>query len=160
MSIHSWLLFILVACWLAISEEMHLKSIISLSWIKFLEYPFSQFKSSNQVQMCMNWKDIVISSIPFSIWYNHMWIMSISHLFLSALKFSLNSSYFSFLSVSGFANWNVWFWSPDMSGLHIGNTLGHGRPLSKNLKLDQNLFFGLTLLSILIYMIMWRLYGA
>jgi hypothetical protein len=30
MSIHSWLLFTLIACWLAISEEMSLKSIISL----------------------------------------------------------------------------------------------------------------------------------
>jgi hypothetical protein len=28
MSIHSWLLFILIACWLAISEEMSLKSIL------------------------------------------------------------------------------------------------------------------------------------
>jgi hypothetical protein len=31
MSIHSWLLFILIACWLAISEEMPLKSILPLS---------------------------------------------------------------------------------------------------------------------------------
>jgi hypothetical protein len=30
MSIHSWLLFILIACWLAISEEMPLKSILPL----------------------------------------------------------------------------------------------------------------------------------
>jgi ABC-type transport system involved in multi-copper enzyme maturation permease subunit len=28
MSINSWLLFILIACWLAISEEMSLKSIL------------------------------------------------------------------------------------------------------------------------------------
>jgi hypothetical protein len=31
MSIHSWLLFILIAYWLAISEEMSLKSILPLS---------------------------------------------------------------------------------------------------------------------------------
>jgi hypothetical protein len=30
MSIHSWILFILIACWLAISEEMPLKSILPL----------------------------------------------------------------------------------------------------------------------------------
>jgi hypothetical protein len=30
MSIHSWLLFTLIACWLAISEDMSLKSIILL----------------------------------------------------------------------------------------------------------------------------------
>jgi hypothetical protein len=47
MSIHSWLLFILIACWLAISEEMPLKSILPLSWIKFLEYPF--LNSSHQI---------------------------------------------------------------------------------------------------------------
>jgi hypothetical protein len=82
--IHSWLLFTLIACWLAISEEMPLRSIISFSWIKFLEYPLSQLKSSKLVQRCMNWKDIVISSIPFSRWYDPMWIMSISLLNLSA----------------------------------------------------------------------------
>jgi hypothetical protein len=82
-SIHSWLLFTLIACWLAISEEMPLKSIISFSWIKFLEYPLSQLKSSKLVQRCMNQKDIVISSIPFSRWYDPMWIMSISFIFLS-----------------------------------------------------------------------------
>jgi hypothetical protein len=47
MSIHSWLLFILIACWLAISEEMPLKSILPLSWIKFLEYHF--LNSSRQI---------------------------------------------------------------------------------------------------------------
>jgi hypothetical protein len=31
--IHSWLLFTLIACWLAISEQMPLKFIISFSWI-------------------------------------------------------------------------------------------------------------------------------
>jgi hypothetical protein len=76
MSIHLRLLFILIACWLAISEETPLKSSISFSWIKFLEYPLSQFKSSKLVQRCMNWRDIVISNIPFSRWYDHTWIMS------------------------------------------------------------------------------------
>jgi hypothetical protein len=82
-SIYSWLLFTLIAFWLAISEEMPLKSIISFSWIKFFEYPLSQLKSSKLVQRCMNWKDIVISSIPFSRWYDPMWIMSISFIFQS-----------------------------------------------------------------------------
>jgi hypothetical protein len=49
------------------------------SWIKFLEYPLSQFK-------CMNWKDILISSIPFSRWYDPMWIMSISFIVLSVYQ--------------------------------------------------------------------------
>jgi hypothetical protein len=51
MSIHSWLLFILIACWLAISEEMPLKSILPLSCIKFLEDLFSTqvIKSSPKV---------------------------------------------------------------------------------------------------------------
>jgi hypothetical protein len=62
----SGLLFTLIACWLGISEEMPLKSIISFFCIKFLEYPLSQLRSSKLVQMCMNWKNIVISSIPFS----------------------------------------------------------------------------------------------
>jgi hypothetical protein len=81
-SIHSWLLFTLIACWLVISEDMSLKSIISFCWIKFFEHPLSQLKSSKLVQMCMNWKDIVISSIPFSRWYDPIWFMSIYFIFL------------------------------------------------------------------------------
>jgi hypothetical protein len=46
MSIHSWLLFILIIYWLA-SEEMPLKSILPLSRIKFLEYPL--LNSSRQI---------------------------------------------------------------------------------------------------------------
>jgi hypothetical protein len=83
MSIHSWLLFILIACWLAISEETTLKSSISFSWIKFLQYPLSQFKSSKLVQRCVNWKDVVISNIPFLRWYDPMWINSTFFLILS-----------------------------------------------------------------------------
>jgi hypothetical protein len=82
-SIHSWLLFTLIAYWLAINEEMPLKSIISFSWIKFLEYPLSQLKSLKLVQRCMNWNDIVISSILFSRWYDPMWIISTSFKFLT-----------------------------------------------------------------------------
>jgi hypothetical protein len=99
-TIHSWLLFTLITYWLAISEEMTLKSILSFYWIKFLEYPLSQLKSSKIVQTCMNWKDIVISSIPFSRWYHPMWIMWISFIFLSVPqvfpKFFHNSLSFRF----------------------------------------------------------------
>jgi hypothetical protein len=111
-SIHSWLLFTLIACWLAISEEMRLKSIISFSWIKFLEYPLSHLKSSKLVQRCMNWKDIVISSVLFSRWYDLMWIVSISFIFLSVYqvfpKFFHNSL--------SFVNQIVRFMTPDISG--------------------------------------------
>jgi hypothetical protein len=121
MSVYSFILFILIACWLAISEEMPLKSITSFSWIKFLKYPF--LIQVNQVQMCMNWKDIVISCIPFLRWYNLIWIMSISLLFLSAPqvfpKFPLILIPIK-LGVSSFANRIVRFWSPDMSDLHTG----------------------------------------
>jgi hypothetical protein len=118
-SIHSWLLFTLIACWLAISEEMPLKSIIFFSWIKFLEYPLSQLKSSKLVQRCMNWNDIVISSIPFSRWYDTMRIMSISFIFLSvpqvSPKFFHNSMSYQNRSISdcyaGFQR--LW---PDISG--------------------------------------------
>jgi hypothetical protein len=47
MPIHSWLLFILIIYWLAISEETPLKSILPLSRIKLLEYPF--LNSSRQI---------------------------------------------------------------------------------------------------------------
>jgi hypothetical protein len=133
-SIHSWLLFTLIVCWLAISEEMPLESIISFSWIKFLDYPLSQLKSSKLVQRSMNWKDIVISSIPFSRWYDPMGIMSISFIFLSVPqvfpKFFHNS-----LSCQ---NWSIWFSKPDCPILDTGHIrlvgripkapIGHIRP--------------------------------
>jgi hypothetical protein len=84
MSIHSWLFFTLIACWLAISEEMSLKSIISFLLNQIPWIFFSSSKSSNQIQRCMNWKDIVVSSISFSRWYDPMQTMSISLLNLSA----------------------------------------------------------------------------
>jgi hypothetical protein len=46
MSIHLWLVFTLIACWLAISKEMSLKSIILLFLNQILEYPF--LKTSHQ----------------------------------------------------------------------------------------------------------------
>jgi hypothetical protein len=82
MSIHSWLLFILIACSLAISEQMPLKSTLPLSGIKFLEYPF--LNSSHQI--CPKVHELEgHSNIKYSIlWlYNPIWIMSISLLFLS-----------------------------------------------------------------------------
>jgi hypothetical protein len=102
----------------------------------------------------MNWKNIAISSIPFSRWYNHMWIMSISLLFLSTPQVFPKFILFSFLSkpeypvlqtgLSDFGHWicpastpdsSKFFWTcpviyPDMSGLS-----------AKNLKLNQNLLF-------------------
>jgi hypothetical protein len=57
-STHSWLLFTFSACWLAIREEISLKSIILLFLSQISWIFFSQFESSNQVQRCMNWKDI------------------------------------------------------------------------------------------------------
>jgi hypothetical protein len=66
--------------------------------------------------------------------------------------------------VSSFINWTVRFWTPDMSSLLTGfqlafpelpgNLPGHVLPLNKNLNLDQNLHFGLSLPCILIYVIM------
>jgi hypothetical protein len=58
--------------------QVHFTSLLN----QISQVSFSQLKSSNLVQRCMNWKDITISSIPFSRQYNHMWIMSISLLFL------------------------------------------------------------------------------
>jgi hypothetical protein len=86
MWIHSWLLFTLIVCWLAISDETPLKYSTTFSWIKFLEYPLSQFKSSKLVQRYMNWKDLEFQvskeheGFQFSRWYNHIWIMSMSFL--------------------------------------------------------------------------------
>jgi hypothetical protein len=98
MSIRSWLLFFLIACWIAISEEILLKSIIFFSWIKFLEYHFSQLKSSNQVQRCMNWKGIVISSILSQGDIILCGLCQYPSYFYQLFKFSLNSSCFSFQS--------------------------------------------------------------
>jgi hypothetical protein len=49
MSIHSWLLFTLIACWLAISEEMSLKSIylISLNQVSCISFFSSYFVKSS-----------------------------------------------------------------------------------------------------------------
>jgi hypothetical protein len=121
MSIHSWLLFTLIASWLAISEEMSLKYIISFLLNQIPWISFSWSKSLNQVQRCMNWKDKVISSISFSRWYDPMWIMPILFLLSQLLKFFIGS--FLILCpvktrVSSFANQTVRFWTPDMSGLY------------------------------------------
>jgi hypothetical protein len=58
MSISSWILFTLITCWLAINEEMSLKSIISFLLNQISCIPLSQVKLSNRVQRCMNWKDL------------------------------------------------------------------------------------------------------
>jgi hypothetical protein len=113
-SIHSWLLFTLIA----ISEEIPLKSIISFSWIKFLEYSLSQLKSLKLVQRSMNWKDIVISSIPFSRWYHPMWTMWISFIFFSVPqvfpKFFHNSLSCQNRSIR-FCKPGCQFWTPNIS---------------------------------------------
>jgi hypothetical protein len=48
MLIHYWLLLTLIACWLAISEEMSLKSIILYFLNQFLEYLFLKPKHQNK----------------------------------------------------------------------------------------------------------------
>jgi hypothetical protein len=111
MSIHSWLLFTLIACWIAISEEMSLKSIISFLLNQIPWISFSWFKASNQVQRCMNWKDIVISSISFSRWYDPMWIMSILFLLSQLLKFSIGSLILCHV---------IWFYKSDCLILNTG----------------------------------------
>jgi hypothetical protein len=102
----------------------------------------------------MNWKDIAISSVPFSRWYNPMSIMSISLLFLSTPqvfpKFILIFIPVK-IRVSDFTNRTVWFWSPDMSGLSPDSSKFFRTCLviypdmsglsAKNLKLNQNLLF-------------------
>jgi hypothetical protein len=123
MPIHSWLLFILIACWLAISEETPLKSSISFSWIKFLEYPF--LNSSHRIKSKGVW-------IGRTLWYQvflsqgNMILCGLcqylSH-FSQFLKFSLNS-FLIFIpvktGVSSFTNWTVQFWSLDMPSLYTG----------------------------------------
>jgi hypothetical protein len=167
-SIHSWLLFTLISCRLAISEEMPLKSIISFSWIKFLEYPLSQLKPLKLVQRCVNWKDIVISSIPFSGWYDPMWIMSISFIFLSVPqvfpRFFHNSLSYQNRSIrSSFGHRICLASSPDSSKFFCTYPVicldmsGLSAKISIWIK---NLHFGLSLPSILIYVIMWRFCDA
>jgi hypothetical protein len=69
-SIHSWLLFTLKACWLAISEEMSLKSIIFLFLSQIPWISFSQFKSSNQhYRKHIYIYSLVIASKPRNIVY-------------------------------------------------------------------------------------------
>jgi hypothetical protein len=79
---------------------------------------FTQFKSLNQVQRSMNWKDIVISSIPFSRWYEPLWIMPISLLFLSAPQVFPN--FLLILIPIRFCKSDCPVWSPEMSGLYTG----------------------------------------
>jgi hypothetical protein len=59
---------------------------------------FLKFKSSNQVQRCMNWKGIVISSIPSQGDIILCGLCQYLSYFYQLLKFFLNSSCFSFLS--------------------------------------------------------------
>jgi hypothetical protein len=144
MSIHSWLLFTLIACWLAISEEMSLKSIISLLLYQIPWISFSWSKSSNQVQRCVNGKDIKFQASKkyqefwFSRWYDPMWIISITFLFTLAPQFSLSSFIISYpvkIGVSGFVNWTVRFWTPDSALFHrilVSNPSGHVRLLKKS----------------------------
>jgi hypothetical protein len=122
MSIHLWLLFTLIDYWLAISEEMSLKSIISLLLNQIPWISFSWSKSSNQVQSCINWKDIEFQASNkyqefwFLRWYHPMLIISISFLFTSAPqvfpKFLHN-----FLSCQ---NWSIRFCKPDCLVLNTG----------------------------------------
>jgi hypothetical protein len=112
MSIHSWLLFILIACWLAISEETPLKSSISFSCIKSLEYPF--LNSSHRIKSKGVW-------IRRTLWYHGFFsqgdtiicgLCQYLSYFSQFLKFSLNSILILYpirTGVSGFANQTVWF---------------------------------------------------
>jgi hypothetical protein len=128
-SIHSWLLFNLIACWLAIGEEISLRSIIliflnQISWISF-----SQVKLSNQVQRCMNWKDIDFQASKeyqnlSSRGYDPMWIIHISYVILSpqgSLSLFQNQSlFFKFLVCLSCQNQSIRFCKPDYLVLDIG----------------------------------------
>jgi ABC-type phosphate/phosphonate transport system permease subunit len=99
------------------ASQVHFTSLLN----QFFRVSFSQLKSSNILQKCMNWKDIAISSILFSRWYNHMWVMSIPLLFLSTPQ--VFPKFILILipvkaGVSGFTNRNVQFCSLDMSDLY------------------------------------------
>jgi hypothetical protein len=139
---------------------MPLKSIILLFLSQIPCISFSQFKSSNQVKRCMNWKDIEFqASKKYEVFHSQgdMIICGLCQYhsyFSQLLKFSLSSSLIVCpvkTGVSGFAKRTVRFWSPDMSGLYTGfqygfldlsgNLPGHVQPLSKNLNLDQNPHF-------------------
>jgi hypothetical protein len=123
MSIHSWILFILIACWLTISEETHLKSSISFSWIKFLKYPF--LNSSHRIKYKCVW-------IGRTLWYQVLLSQGDMILcglcqyllyFSQFLKFFLNSFLIRCpvkIGVSDFTNRTVQFWILDMSALLTG----------------------------------------
>jgi hypothetical protein len=122
MSIHSWLLLTLIACWLAISEGMSLKSIISLLLNHIPWISFSWSKSSNQVQRYMNWKDIEFQAskkyqeFRFLRWYDPMWIISISFLFTSTPQV-FSKFLHNFLS---YQNWSIRFCKPNCPVLDTG----------------------------------------
>jgi hypothetical protein len=123
MSIHSWLSFILFACWLAISEETPLTSSISFSCIKFLEYPF--LNSSRRIKSKGVWSG---RTLWYQVFFSQgdMIICGLCQYlsyFSQFLKFPLNS--FLILcpvktGVSSFSNWIVLFWTPKMFDLLTG----------------------------------------
>jgi hypothetical protein len=153
------------------------KRCLSNPFYPSLESKFSSILFSTQVVKSSpkvhDWKDIAISSIPFLRWYNPMWIISISLLFLSAPqvfpKFILiltpvKTGVSGFQTgLCGFGN-QIWPAStpdsskffqtclviyPDISGLSA--------KISSWIKI---FLFGLSLLPILIYVIMWRFCDA
>ncbi len=105
MSIHSWLLFILISCWLAISEGMSLKSIISFSWIKFLEYPC--LKLNRQIKSKSVW---IGRTYPLT--RRLCWLLKKILKYLNSWSMVCPDK----TGVSGLANRTVRFWTPDMSG--------------------------------------------
>jgi hypothetical protein len=123
--------------------------------------------SSHQIKSKgVNWKDIVISSIPFSRWYNPMWIMSIFLLFLSAPQVFPKFLLFLILVKTGLPGFDHWIcpaYTPDSSKPHRtypAISLVLSGILSKILNWIKIFSFGLSLPSMLISVIMWRFCGA
>jgi hypothetical protein len=143
---------------------MSLKSIISLLLSQIPWILFSSFKSSDQVQRCMNWKGIEFQAsnkyqeFCFSRWYDPMWIMSISFLFISdpqgvSVKIGVSDFGHRICPASSPDSSKV-FWAcpvilPDMSNFSAKISIW-----------IKNFIFDLSLSSILIYVIMWRFHGA
>jgi hypothetical protein len=102
--------------WLLVSYPL-MKRCLSSPLYSSFEYPLSQLKSSKLVQMCMNWKDIVISSIPFSRWHDPMWIMSIYFIFLSVPQVSPKF----FHNSLSYQNRSIWLCKPNYPILDTGH---------------------------------------
>jgi hypothetical protein len=146
MSIRPWLLFTLIACWLAISEETHLKSTTSFSLIN---------KSLNQVQKV----------------YELEGLCNIKYFFLKVIWSYVDYVNFFLISLSS----SIFFLIPFLILCPIKTRVSSFRrricPTSHRLLVRyfrlvrypikisiwiEIFSFDLSLLSILIYVIMWR----